>query len=244
MYKRTFPKKCEDGFTLIELLVVILIIGVLAAIAVPVFLNQRKVAQEGALKSDLKNAALEFEQYLVTNKKYPSKPEEVPVKTSTGNHVEVPTVDYTVISMKENAKPSAIDVQWKMVSNGTTQNPWVNYSTYADADYNINTILTTNCSDGTKPSTSSGLNFGPWGDKAISQFVGFPSCAAASAKAESVTVSQMYNSTIPTTTVSPAQANAAAGNDKDFCIQGYNDNNPGNFWKYSSKDGGLVKGKC
>ena len=60
----------ESGFTLIELLVVILIIAILAAIAIPVFLNQRKKGWTSQVQSTLKNAATAQETYLVDNSVY------------------------------------------------------------------------------------------------------------------------------------------------------------------------------
>lgn len=53
--KLTTKAEDESGFTLIELLVVILIIGILAAIAIPVFLNQQKVAVNAGVRSDVRN---------------------------------------------------------------------------------------------------------------------------------------------------------------------------------------------
>src|SRR5437868_9229996 len=62
----------ESGFTLIELLVVIIIIGILAAIAIPVFLNQRKKGWDAGVKSDLRNAATAQETYLTEANHYTS----------------------------------------------------------------------------------------------------------------------------------------------------------------------------
>jgi type IV pilus assembly protein PilA len=60
-------RRDEGGFTLIELLVVVLIIAILAAIAIPIFLNQRKKAYMADVQSTLRNAATAAESYATSN---------------------------------------------------------------------------------------------------------------------------------------------------------------------------------
>ncbi|MEV4277834.1 type IV pilin protein [Actinoplanes xinjiangensis] len=60
-------KKNDEGFTLIELLVVVVIIGVLVAIAVPVYLNYRQGAADKSAQSDVRGAISAIEQYYTNN---------------------------------------------------------------------------------------------------------------------------------------------------------------------------------
>ena len=64
----------EKGFTLIELLVVILIIGILAAIALPAFLGQRAKGQDSAAKSDARNMVSQMESFYTEGNTYTGGP--------------------------------------------------------------------------------------------------------------------------------------------------------------------------
>jgi len=99
MFKRTnrAMKERDLGFTLIELLVVIIIIGILAGIAIPVFFSQRKKAVDKSVISDVTNASLSLESYYSTNNHYPTSSADLgtanpdKVVTSPGNTLVITT---------------------------------------------------------------------------------------------------------------------------------------------------------
>ena len=64
--------KSVKGFTLIELIVVVVIIGILAAVAIPSFLSQRTRAFNAAVISDMRNMSTELEAFYAGNLRYPT----------------------------------------------------------------------------------------------------------------------------------------------------------------------------
>jgi prepilin-type N-terminal cleavage/methylation domain-containing protein len=85
----------RKGFTLIELLIVVVIIGILAAIAIPKFANTKEKAYVTAMKSDLKNLSTAEEAYFADNNTYTTSLSTAQFATSVGVSVSIGTASGT-----------------------------------------------------------------------------------------------------------------------------------------------------
>lgn len=122
----------EQGFNLIELLVVILIIGILAAIAIPAFLNQRKEAVDSSVKSDVLNAGLQVKDWDVKNKGQ-TKPlptgEQIKdssldlIKVSSGSIVEIRgnSADYCILGKNPGGSLSSQGIAYSSSNGGIVE---------------------------------------------------------------------------------------------------------------------------
>lgn len=88
----------EEGFTLIELLVVILIIGILAAIAIPSFLNQREKGQDACAKSQARTMATAMETFYTETNSYSATIGDLhAIESAVTNNAACGTGTYTYV---------------------------------------------------------------------------------------------------------------------------------------------------
>jgi type IV pilus assembly protein PilA len=90
----------DEGFTLIELLVVVIIIGILAAIAIPAFLNQRERARRAAVQSDLRNTAVQAETYFTDEGTYVGMDDATAPGTIVTNYIADSTSDGVTVTVE------------------------------------------------------------------------------------------------------------------------------------------------
>ena len=108
------------GFTLIELLIVVVIIGILAAIAIPKFAATKDKAKLGSIRSDLRNVMSAMESYYVDYSVYTTSLDPLVFKPSTNNVLTVTASGGSFsATINNNTISSGIDECTVTVGDGT-----------------------------------------------------------------------------------------------------------------------------
>ena len=128
-------RAARKGFTLIELLIVVVIIGILAAIAIPKFANTKQKAFQASMEEDLRNLVTAEEAYFSTYATYTSTTTAMNATQSPGNTITVASASATGWAATvtnanitgTNGTPSTCHVAVGSAETTTTQNEGAPY---------------------------------------------------------------------------------------------------------------------
>ena len=166
------PKQCsERGFTLIELLIVVAIIAILAAIAVPNFLEAQTRSKIARVKNDMRNLATALESYRIDNNRYIGHVDTIrefyPLTSPIAYITSVPVCPFAFIhALRENLGADAWNYHMEPVFDMITLcgdpgssicrdlyahgKVWLLWSIGPDLVHNMNTVGEYDATNGTR----------------------------------------------------------------------------------------------